>query len=52
MDGARDSVRWLKFDDMGLVALMDSFVNCMDSERRENLLSSDVVIGALNRILK
>ena len=52
MDGAGDSVRWLKIDDVELVALVDSFVDCIDSASRENLLLSDVVTGAVNRILE
>ena len=52
MDSAGNSVRWLKFDDVELVTLVDLFADRMDSESRENLLSSDVVTGALNRMLE
>lgn len=43
---------WLQLADVGVIALEDEFTERMDSERTENLLSSEVVTGTLKRTLE
>lgn len=43
---------WPKFANVGVVTLEDEFTECMNSESAENLLSIEVVTGALKRTLE